>query len=97
MNLRNSALLFFLGLFLLACAGEPSRPAALPYAAAKENLTTLDYDAALKNLDKTIKAAPDQPDGKEAAIVRVALLTAMAQGGSDMAEAYAIGVRKSVV
>lgn len=94
MNLRKSALLLVVCLLVLACSGEPPKPAALPYAAAKEALTTLDYDAALKNLDKTIKAAPDEPDGKEAAIVRVALLTAMAQGGSDMAEAYAIGVKQ---
>jgi len=93
MNLRKSALLFFVFLLMLACSSEPSKPStALPYAAAKENLTALDYDAALKNLDKTIKAAPDEPVGKEAAIVRVALLTAMAQGSSVMAEAYGKGV-----
>jgi hypothetical protein len=92
MNLRKSALLLLVCLLVLACSGEPFKPAALPYTAAKENLTNLDYDAALKNLDKTIKAAPDEPDGKEAAIVRIALLTAMAQGSSDMAEAYGKGV-----
>ena len=94
MNLRKSALLLFVCLLVLACSGEPSKPAALPYAAAKENLTALDYDAALKNLDKTIKAAPDEPDGKEAAIVRIALLTAMAQGSRDMAEAFGTGVKQ---
>ena len=93
MNLRKSALLLFVCLLMLACSGEPSKPStALPYTAAKENLTALDYDAALKNLDKTIKAAPDEPVGKEAAIVRVALLTAMAQGSSEMAEAYGKGI-----
>ncbi|MCL4523502.1 MAG: hypothetical protein M1453_09310 [Acidobacteria bacterium] len=94
MNLRKSALLLFVCLLMLGCSGESSKPAALPYAAAKQNLTTLDYDAALKNLDKTIKAAPDEPDGKEAVIVRIALLTAMAQGSSEMAEAYRIGITK---
>lgn len=92
MNLRKSALLFFVCLFVLACSNEPSKPAALPYTAAKENLTVLDYDAALKNLEKTIKAAPDEPDAKEAVLVRTALLTAMAEGSRDMAEAYRIGV-----
>lgn len=92
MNLPKSALLLFVCLLVLACSGESSKPAALPYAAAKENLTTLDYDAALKNLEKTIKAAPDEPDGKEAAILRIALLTAMAESSRGMAEAYGIGV-----
>jgi hypothetical protein len=92
MNLPKSALLLFVCLCVLACSGESSKPADLPYAAAKENLTTLDYDAALKNLEKTVKAAPDEPDGKEAAILRIALLTAMAESSRDMAEAYGIGV-----
>ncbi len=94
MNLRKSALVLFVCLLMLACSGEPSKPTALPYTAAKENLVALDYDAALKNLDKTIKAAPDEPVGKEAAVVRVALLTAMAQGSSEMAEAYGVGVKQ---
>ncbi len=92
MKLRKSSLVLLVCLCLLACSGEPSKPAALPYAAAKENLSTLDYDAALKNLEKTIKAAADEPDGKEAAIIRIALLTAMAQSGRDMAEAYGTGI-----
>jgi hypothetical protein len=92
MRLPKSALLLFVCLFLLSCSSEQSKPADLPYAAAKENLTALDYDAALKNLDKTIKAAPDEPDGKEATVLRVALLTAMSEGTSDMAEAYRVGV-----
>ncbi len=92
MNLRKSTLLLFVCVFLLSCSGESSKPEAVPYAAAKENLTTLDFDAALKNLDKTIKAAPDEPDGKEAALVRIALLTALAEGSRDMADAYGKGV-----
>lgn len=94
MNLRKSALLLLVCLFVLACSGEPPKPAALPFTAAKENLGTLDYDAALKNLDKTIKAAPDEANAKEAAIIRIALLTAMAQGSRDMALAYGVGVKQ---
>lgn len=94
MNLRKSALLLLVCLLVPACSGEPSKPAALPFTAAKENLTTLDYEAALKNLEKTIKAAADEPDGKQASIIRIALLTAMAQGSREMAEAYGTGVKQ---
>ena len=48
MNIRQSLLLVLVCLLVLACSGEPSKPANLPYAAAKENLSRLDYDAALK-------------------------------------------------
>ena len=92
MNLRKSSLLLFVCLLVVACSSEAPKPTALPYAAAKDNLTALDYDGALKNLEKTIKAAPDEPDGKEAALLRIALLTAMGEGSRDMAEAYGIGV-----
>ncbi|MBI1750202.1 MAG: hypothetical protein HY234_01765 [Acidobacteria bacterium] len=94
MDLRKSALVLLVCLFVLACSGEPSKPAALPFTAAKENLATLDYEAALKNLDKTIKAAPDEPDGKEAVVIRIALLTSMAQGSREMAQAYGVGVKQ---
>lgn len=92
MNLRKSTLLLLVCLCVPACSTETSKPANLPYSAAKENLATLDYDAALKNLEKTIKAAPDEPAGKEASILRIALLTAMAEGARDMADAYGKGV-----
>lgn len=92
MNLRKSVVLLFACLLVLACSSEPQKPAALPYTAAKENLIALDYDGALKNLEKTIKAAPDESDGKEATLLRIALLTAMGEGSRDMAEAYRIGV-----
>ncbi len=94
MNLRNSALLLLVCLCVLACSTESSKPANLPYSAAKENLAALDYDAALKNLEKTIKNAPDTPEGKEASILRIALLTAMAQGARDMADAYDVGLKQ---
>jgi hypothetical protein len=95
MNLRNSALLLVVCLCVVACSTESSTPTNLPYAAAKENLARLDYDAALKNLEKTIKADPNTPEAKQASILRIALLTSMAQGARDMADAYDTGLKQS--
>jgi hypothetical protein len=94
MNLRQSALLLLMCLCVLACSTESSKPANLPYAAAKENLVRLDYDSALKNLEKTIKADPNTAEAKEASLLRIALLTSMAEGARDMAEAYDVGIKQ---
>jgi len=91
MKSRVFSLLLLVCLLFPACAGEPSKPAALPFAAAKENLVALDYDAALRNLEKTIKAAPDEPDAKQAALIRVALLVSLADSSKQMAEVYGTG------
>jgi hypothetical protein len=94
MNLIKSSLPILVCLLTLACASEAPKPADLPFASAKQNLATMDYEAAMKNLDKTIKAAKDEPDGRLALLIRVALETSMAQSSRQMAEAYSTGMRE---
>lgn len=78
---------------LLGCSSGPgSAPGPeLYYSDAKKNLVTLDYEAALKNLDRLVKSAEGQPLGHQGAIVRTALLTAMAEATKQMGDAYRDG------
>ena len=48
----------------------------------------------LKNLDRSIKSAGEQPVGRQAGVLRVVLLTALAEGSKQMAEAYGAGVKE---
>ena len=92
---RFGFLLLGICLVLLACAGEPPTPTADRYFAdVKNNLSSMDYSSALKNLDRLIKTAGDQPLGRQGTVLRAVLLTAMAEGSKQMAEAYAIGVKQ---
>jgi len=80
---------------LSGCAGAPPTPTAQQYFNdVKNNLNSSDYDAALKNLDRLIKSAGEQPLGLQGTVLRAVLLTAMAEGSKQMAEAYAVGVKQ---
>ena len=82
-------------LILLGCTSTPPTPAPVQYFAdAKKNLDSLDYEAALKNLDRMIAAAGDQPIGQQGIVLRTALLTALAEGTKQMAETYGEGMKK---
>ena len=82
-------------LLLVACSGAPPTPISEQYFAdARNGIRTSDFDAALKNLERTIKSAGDQPVGQQAAVLRVALVTALADAGKQMAEAYALGAKE---
>lgn len=82
-------------LLLLACTGAPPTPSAQQYFSdAKNNLAASDFDAALKNLDRSIKAAGEQPVGQQASMLRAVLLAALAEGSKQMAEAYGTGAKE---
>lgn len=92
-------LLYFLGvaiyLLLLACGGASPTPSAQQYFSdAKTNLAASDFDAALKNLDRSIKSAGEQPVGRQAGVLRIVLLTGLTEGSKQMAEAYAAGLKE---
>ena len=83
-----------LGVSLLSACSSGSTSATEAeqyYTDVKKNLVALDYQAALKNLDRLIKAGEGQPLGREGVIVRTALLTAMADGSKRMGDAYRDG------
>jgi len=96
---RRFSPLFLLGVFLLvsSCGPPPAPPAQQFFADAKNNLKAMDYDAALKNLDRLIAAAEGQPLGQQGVILRTALYTAVAEGTKRMAEAYDEGWRAARV
>lgn len=82
-------------LVLVACTTAPPTPAAEQYFAdAKKNLPNRDYESALRNLDRATKAAGDQPVGQQVVLLRTALLTAMAEGAKQMADAYGSGSKE---
>ena len=89
------SLVVSLCLVTLGCSGTPTTPSPEQYFAdAKNNLASLDYGSALKNLDRLIKAAGDQPLGQQGTVLRTALLVAMAEASKQMAEAYVVGVKE---
>lgn len=80
-------------LVLAACTSAP--PTGEQYFSdAKNNVATLDFESALKNLDRLIKSAGDQPIAQQGTVLRTALLTAMADGSKQMAEAYGAGAKQ---
>ena len=82
-------------LFLLACTAAPPTPSAAQYFTdAKNNLAASDFDAALKNLERSIKAAGGQPVGQQASVLRTVLVTALAEGSKQMAETYGAGLKQ---
>lgn len=96
MRLLFTLLLLGLLSFASGCAGEPTPPAAEQFFAdAKKNLAAMDHEAALKNLDRAIKAAEAPPLTQQCTIIRTALLTAMAEGTKQMGDAYRDGARQS--
>jgi len=84
-----------ISLLLLACSGGPSMSPGEQYLSdARTSLKSSDFNAALKNLDDAIKSAGDGPLGQQAAVLRVALVTALSDSGKQLAEAYAVGAKE---
>jgi hypothetical protein len=84
-----------MSLLLVACSTGPSvSPGERDLSDARNSLKTSDFNAALKNLDGAIKSAGDDPLGQQAAVLRVALMTALSDAGKQMAEAYGHGAKE---
>ena len=82
-------------MFLVACQSGPTKPPGEQFLSdARSNLKSSDFNAALTNLEGAMKAAPDEPAGQQAAVLRVALVTALADASKQMAEAYSAGSRQ---
>jgi len=82
-------------LLLFGCSNTPtSSSEAQHFTDAKNNLKSSDFKAALSNLDITIKTTNDEAVRREASVIRVALITAMADADQQLAEAYHIGARE---
>ena len=81
--------------FLVACQSGPTKSPGEQYLSdARSNLKSSDFSAALTNLEGAMKAAPDESAGQQAAVLRVALVTALADASKQMAEAYSAGERQ---
>jgi hypothetical protein len=84
-----------ISLFLVACQNGPTKPPGEQYLNdARNSFKASDYSAALTNLEAAMKAAPDEAAGQQAAVLRVALVTALADASKQMAEAYSAGQRQ---
>ncbi len=84
-----------MSLLLVACSSGPSMSPGEKYLSdARNSLKSSDFNAALKNLDDAIKSAGDDPLGQQAAVLRIALVTALADAGKQLAEAYALGAKE---
>jgi hypothetical protein len=78
--------------FAAGCSSGPVEPTAEQYlASARESLRGQDFDNAVKNLDRMIRAAGNQPLAQQGALLRTVLLTALAEGDLRMGQAYAAG------
>jgi hypothetical protein len=87
------AILIFL--LLVACSGAPPTSPGEKYLSdARNSVNTSDFNAAVSDLDAAIKSAGDEPIGLQAAVIRVVLVTALADTDKQMAEAYAVGVKE---
>jgi len=80
---------------LSSCSGGPTVPESdQHFLDAQNNLKSSDFKAAWKNLDATIKSTTDPAVKQEAYVIRVALLTALADADRQMGEAYQIGAKQ---
>ena len=87
--------LLVLCVFLAACSSTP--PTTLgerQFGDAKNNLKSSDFKAALDNLNSAIKSTNDEALRQQAFVLRVALVTALANANEQMAEAYYNGAKQ---
>jgi hypothetical protein len=88
-------LVFVLSVFLVACSSGPKvSTSERQLGDAKNNLKTSDFKAALDNLNAAIKSTNDDSLRQQASVLRVALVTALANADEQMAEAYHVGAKQ---
>jgi hypothetical protein len=91
---QKSLFLLAFSLFLFACSNNRKVTSGeQQFADAKNNLKSSDFKAALDNLNATIKVTTNEAVRQEALILRVALVTALADADEQMAEAYKTGAK----
>jgi hypothetical protein len=84
-----------ISVLLLACSSAPpTSESDKALADARSNLKVSDFDGASNNLDKAIKSAHDESSRQPALVLRIALVTALANANSQMAEAYYTGAKQ---
>jgi hypothetical protein len=87
--LLASSLLFF------ACSSGPTVTTDVQhFNDAKVNLQASDFKAALNNLDIAIKTTNDANLRQQASVIRVALITALADAYQQIGEAYQVGAHE---
>lgn len=84
-----------LSVLLTGCSSGPTVSASEQhFLEAKDNLKSSDFRAALKNLEATIKSTTDPAVKQEAYVMRVAVVTALADADRQMGEAYQVGAKQ---
>lgn len=79
-------------LLLLACSSAPpTSQSNASFTDARNNFNVSDFKAALRNLDKVGKGTSDESQRQQAIVLRMVLVTALADANKQMAEAYYIG------
>ncbi len=96
MSHRPLFLLAAVSVLLFACSSSTTTSETTPIVDARNSFASSDFSAALRNLDKAIKTAPDDATREQAIVLRTALVTALADANKQMAEAYYIGAKQPV-
>ena len=79
----------------LACTGAPPTPKPEQYFKdAQANLAGLEFDTALKNLDRMTKAAGEGPLAQQGMALRAAVHASLAEASKEMAEAFGTGAKQ---
>ena len=82
-------------LLFIACSSGPTVSIDVQhFNDAKANLRASDFKAALTNLDITIKTTADTNLRQQASVIRVALVTALADAYQQIGEAYQVGAHE---
>ncbi len=85
-------LVLALGVSCTACTTAPPPPTTGQYLTnVNSALAAQDYEATLKNLDRMIESSGDKELAQQGRVLRIAILTAMADAKKEMAEAYELG------
>jgi len=88
-------LVIAISVLLMACSNAPTTSDSnQSIIDARNSFKSSDFKAALRNLDKAIKLAPDDAARQQAVALRTVLVTALADANKQMAEAYAAGARQ---
>lgn len=94
LRLPKLCVLLAFSVLLFACSGKPKVSLSEQQLGdAKNNLRSSDFKAALNNLNGAIKNANNDAVRQQALLLRVALVTALADSNEQMAQAYKAGAK----